>query len=274
VETAILFTDDAAIALKTAGEFLASQPVLHNLILSILHARITHFEPGRYWLAIEKEEVVGVVLQSPLTFEATLSPMDLHVVEAMVGAIAEAGVALPGVNGDAATAAKFAGSWSERRKAAATPHQGSRLYEWLEPGQTTEISGRLRRAVVSDRALMVAWCRDFSHELGLPADDTAVRVDRWMAAGELWLWDDGEAMSMAVGRTPAEGVVRVSGVYTPADKRNRGYAAACVHALSQHLRDAGYRCILFTDLANPTSNSIYRRIGYRAVAEGLRYRFG
>ena len=47
----------------------------------------------------------------------------------------------------------------------------------------------------------------------------------------------------------------------------------CVHALSSRLRDAGYRCILYTDLANPTSNSIYRRIGYRAVAEALRYRF-
>jgi uncharacterized protein len=33
------------------------------------------------------------------------------------------------------------------------------------------------------------------------------------------------------------------------------------------------RCILYTDLGNPTSNSIYRRIGYRAVAECLRYRF-
>jgi predicted GNAT family acetyltransferase len=31
--------------------------------------------------------------------------------------------------------------------------------------------------------------------------------------------------------------------------------------------------MLYTDLANPTSNSIYRRIGYRAVAEVLRYGF-
>lgn len=115
--------------------------------------------------------------------------------------------------------------------------------------------------------------RGFSIEIGQLADDTELRVDRWLAAGELWLWDDGEAVSMAVSRKPAEGVVRISGVYTPANKRNRGYAAACVHALSKHMRDAGFRCVLYTDLANPTSNSIYRRVGYRAVAEGLRYRF-
>jgi predicted GNAT family acetyltransferase len=43
--------------------------------------------------------------------------------------------------------------------------------------------------------------------------------------------------------------------------------------LSRRMRDEGYRCILYTDLGNPTSNSVYRRIGYGAVAEGLRYRF-
>jgi hypothetical protein len=60
---------------------------------------------------------------------------------------------------------------------------------------------------------------------------------------------------MAVGREPAQGVVRLSGVYTPPEKRKHGYTAACVHALSTHLRDCGYRCILYTDSGNPTSNS-------------------
>jgi predicted GNAT family acetyltransferase len=95
-----------------------------------------------------------------------------------------------------------------------------------------------------------------------------------MAAGQLWLWDrGGETVSMAVSREPLHGVVRLSGVYTPPEKRKNGYAAACVHALSKQLGDAGYRCILYTDLSNPTSNSIYRQLGYRAVAEALRYRF-
>ena len=53
----------------------------------------------------------------------------------------------------------------------------------------------------------------------------------------------------------------------------RGYAAACVHGLSEHLAGAGYRCMLYTDLGNPISNSIYRRIGYRAIVEAIHYRF-
>lgn len=121
---------------------------------------------------------------------------------------------------------------------------------------------------------MLLWTRAFQQEIGESADDTELRVDRGLAAGQLWLWDlSGDAVSMAVSRESVHAVVRLSGVYTPVEKRRHGYAAACVHALSKQLCDAGYRCILYTDLGNPTSNSIYRRIGYRAVAEALRYRF-
>jgi RimJ/RimL family protein N-acetyltransferase len=272
-ETKVAFTEDPVFVLKKAGEFLESQPVLHNLVLSLLHARVAYPEPGRYWMAKKKEEVIGVVLQSPLNFPATLTPMDAQVVESIVCAIAEADISLPGVNGDAATAASFAGHWSERRKSAATPFQGTRLYEWVKSAEAPEIKGKLRPALPGDRKLLIDWIRGFQVEIGEPADDSELRFDRGLAAGELWLWIDGEAVSMAVSRRPAQGVVRISGVYTPASKRRRGYAAACVHALSNRMHEAGFRCVLYTDLANPTSNSIYRRVGYRAVAEGLRYRF-
>ena len=270
----VLFSEDAGFVLERADEFLSSEPVLHNLILSILQARVALGDPGRYWIAFRGEKAVGVVVQSPLHYPATLTPMEPEAVMAMVDAIAEAGVALPGVNADAATAARFAGQWSERCKAAAIPFQGTRLYELLELGELLRTEGHLRQAGSSDRDLMILWTRAFEEEIGEPASDIEVRVDRGLAAGQVWVWDqNGKTTSMAVSREPARGVVRLSGVYTPPEKRKQGYAAACVHALSKQLRDSGYRCMLYTDLANPTSNSIYRRIGYRAVAEALRYRF-
>ena len=274
MELKVLFSEDPAFVLRRAGPFLCSQPVLHNLILSILHARVAQGDPGRYWMAIQRDDIVGIVVQSPLTFPATLTPMERPVATAMADAIAEADVALPGVSGEAATAATFAGQWSERTKSAATPFQGNRLYELLETGEVPYVEGKLRQAAPQERSLMILWSRAFQHEIGEPADDIELRVDRGLAAGQLWLWDRREeAVSMAIGREPVQGVVRLAGVYTPGEKRKHGYAAACVQALSKKLRDAGHRCILYTDLGNPTSNSIYRRIGYRALAEVLRYRF-
>jgi RimJ/RimL family protein N-acetyltransferase len=274
MECRVLFSLDPEFVLRSAEEFLSSEPVLHNMILSILHARLASGDPGRYWIAFHGEKAVGVVLQSPLDFPATLTPMESRAVLAIVDAIAEAGVTLPGVNGDAATAASFAGQWGERRKSAATPLMGMRLYELLELGEVPRTDGQLRQADPSDRGLMIEWTRAFQNEIGESANDTELRVDRGLAARQLWVWDqNGETTSMAVSREPVQGVVRLSGVYTPPEKRKHGYAAACVHALSKHLRAGGRRCVLYTDLANPTSNSIYRRIGYRAVAEALRYRF-
>ncbi len=274
MEVKVVFSEDPAFILSRAGVFLSSQPVLHNMVLSILHARVAQGDPGRYWMATWREDVVGVVLQSPLTFPATLTPMEPPIATAMVDTIVDAGISLPGINGEAATAAIFSGQWSERSKSAATPFQGNRLYELLRVSAVPNVEGTLRPAGPEDRSLMILWTRAFQQEIGESADDTELRVDRGLAAGQLWLWDrDGETVSMAVARDPLAGVVRLSGVYTPGEKRKRGYAEACVHALSKRLRDAGHRCILYTDLANPTSNSIYWRIGYRAVAEALRYRF-
>jgi uncharacterized protein len=274
MEFRVLFSEDAGFVLRSAEEFLSSEPVLHNLILSILHARVASGDPGRYWIAFHGERAVGVAVQSPLDFPATLTPMESRAVLAIVDAIAEAGVNLSGVNGDAATAASFAGQWGERCKSAATPFQGMRLYELLELGEVPRTEGRLRQAGPSDRSLMIQWTRAFQNEIGESANDTELRVDRGLAAGQLWVWDqNGETTSMAVSRESVHGVVRLSGVYTPSEKRKHGFAAACVHALSKHLRADGHRCVLYTDLANPTSNFIYRRIGYRAVAEALRYRF-
>ncbi|HJY88683.1 MAG TPA: hypothetical protein VJ255_00320, partial [Candidatus Acidoferrum sp.] len=119
MELKVVFSEDPAFVLNRAGGFLSSQPVFHNLVLSILHARVAQGDPGRYWMAIQREDVVGVALQSPLTFPATLTPMEPPVAAAMADAIADTGVALPGVNGEAATAAIFSGQWSERSKSAA-----------------------------------------------------------------------------------------------------------------------------------------------------------
>jgi hypothetical protein len=163
-------------------------------------------------MAIQGDDIVGVVIQSPLTFPATLTPMERSVATAMADAIAEAGVALPGVSGEAATAATFAGQWSERTESAATPFQGNRLYELLEAAEDPNVEGKLRQAGQQERSLMILWSRAFQHEIGESEDGTELRVDRGLAAGQLWLWDrSGEPVSMALAREPLLGVVRLSG---------------------------------------------------------------
>jgi predicted GNAT family acetyltransferase len=57
-------------------------------------------------------------------------------------------------------------------------------------------------------------------------------------------------------------------VYTPPERRGRGYAGATTAAVSQAALDAGVReVVLYTDLANPVSNALYERLGYRGVED-------
>ncbi len=266
-------SNDPASVLDVAGTFLASDPVQHNLILTLLQTRVEHPEAGRYWIAVEEHRVIGVVFQSPLDHSATSTPMSHEAVRAVVGVIADEGVELPGVSGEAATVACFAGAWSERTRVPARPTLGQRLYE-LAAVVDQPAPGLGRRATTEDREFLFESFVAFVIEVGEPADGSESVVARRLAAQQLWVWDDDATVATCGLTAPAEGVVRVGPVYTPPELRGRGYASALVAAASADVRAAGNRCILYADLENPTSNSIYRNIGYRAVAEVLTYEFG
>ena len=73
---------------------------------------------------------------------------------------------------------------------------------------------------------------------------------------------------------PTPNGARIGPIYTPPDQRRRGYGSALTADLTQLQLDRGRRfCFLFTDLANPTSNSIYQQIGYRPVSDSAQWAF-
>jgi predicted GNAT family acetyltransferase len=134
--------------------------------------------------------------------------------------------------------------------------------------------GKLRPAEAADRELLCDWCDAFVRETGAVSGDIPAMVDHRLATGSLYLWEDTDVVTLA-GVVPAvAGVVRVGPVYTPPGARRRGYATSCVAEVSRQALDSGARpCMLFTDKANPTSNAIYQRIGYREVATSAEYQF-
>jgi predicted GNAT family acetyltransferase len=274
--TAVEHTDDPAHTVARAGEFLATRPVEHNLVLTILHDRIAHPEPGRYWIVVDHDAIVGVALQSPITFFATTTPMSRAHVTALAESVAHTAPDLPGINAEAGTAAAFAGHWTEILGIPAKPVFGQRLYQLGELRSPDGIPGHARVATVDDLDLAIAWLQEFHHDVGQPPQlDPAVQLRDRMAGDRLWFWDDDGPCAMVAFARTVGGIARIGPVYTPPERRRHGYAAACTAAVSQHVLDHhADGCVLYTDLANPTSNAVYRRLGYQAVAEHLRYRFG
>jgi predicted GNAT family acetyltransferase len=73
--------------------------------------------------------------------------------------------------------------------------------------------------------------------------------------------------------TPPAGC-RIGAVFTPPERRRRGYASALVAAVSRRSLEEGRSwCSLYADLANPTSNSIYQAIGYQPLHDVVRAAF-
>jgi predicted GNAT family acetyltransferase len=80
---------------------------------------------------------------------------------------------------------------------------------------------------------------------------------------------------MALKTRPTDKGATVGGVYTPPEFRKKGYATSCVAEISRAILQGGKQfCALYTDLANPTSNSIYIKIGYQPVCDSVEHTFG
>lgn len=174
---------------------------------------------------------------------------------------------VPSVAGPPEAVDRFAAAWGARtgaRLGHAMAQTVQRLDAVVAPPR---VPGRLRRAEPTETALVGAWVDAFSAETGAvaiePGKTWAVRR---VAAGQVWLWDDGGPVSLAAWGRPTPRGASVGPVYTPQERRGRGYAAALVAGLSQHLLERGRSfLVLFTDAGNPTSNALYARLGYRVV---------
>jgi GNAT superfamily N-acetyltransferase len=269
----VVIGDDAGTALADAGTFLRSDPVRNNLVLTLLDTRVAHPEPGRYAWVIDGGKVVGVGFQSPLAFQAVLTAMPTHAIGTFVDRLAGAWPDIPGVFGPADTVSRFAGRWAETLRVGATPVEGQRLYGLDSLHAPTGVPGELRAATDDDTELILSWVQGFERDTGSSVA-TAESIRRRIGAGRIWIWDDRAPVAMATYTPVLAGVSRVGLVYTPPERRRRGYGAACTAAVTQQALDAGAeRCVLYTQLHNPQSNAIYRRLGYRPVCEHLRYQF-
>jgi predicted GNAT family acetyltransferase len=272
--------DDVGAFLAAAEPFLVAREAEHNLILGVtsnLRAAPEEFTGTPYLATVlANGRVVAAAMQTP-PFHVVLSEID-H--PGAITALADDLVDrdLPGVLGPVDHVRAFVDARSSRGGPPARLTISERIFRLTEVRPSASVPGRFRPAEPADRPLVFDWFRAFIREALEPDDpaDVAEMTDRWLAGRgrTLYLWEDGDVVSLAgIGSRTPHGV-RVGPVYTPPDRRGRGYASALVAGISQAALDAGLIfCFLFTDLANPTSNHIYETIGYRPVRDVDMWRF-
>lgn len=266
--------------LRHAGAYLMGDPVANGLLLGILHGigGGEYVRPPLLAAVEDGDGAVDMVAVRTPPWQIVLSRGSDASVAALVERLIEEKVETPGVHGPEETAGPFATLWAERHGMIATVRQNLRLYTLDTLRPPDDVPGAMRPAAVDDGDLYLEWIDRFSDDAGVaaPAETRHERAMIMLRDGRIVLWTvDDQPVSMAGWiATPPNGA-RVGYVYTPPERRRNGYASAVTAALSAQLRRRGIDpCMLFTDLANPTSNDIYQRIGYRAVGDVVEYAFG
>ncbi|GAA1662418.1 GNAT family N-acetyltransferase [Catellatospora bangladeshensis] len=255
--------------------WLLRDPVRNNQLLTMLQSRldgVVPTEPDLLMLRVDDSlGALRAVAVRPPPFPMLLSDVSAGAVIRLGPHLARHRPEVRRFTGPAASTELLVARVAERSGAPASLLASYRMFQISVVRPPAGVAGHPREAALPDRDRLVEWSAAFQREALAehPPSDPAAPIDGRLALGSLlWVWESGgEPVAMTAMTAPAAGVVRINLVYTPPPQRGNGYASALVAAVSRAALAARLRPVLFTDLANPTSNKIYRAIGYRPLQD-------
>jgi predicted GNAT family acetyltransferase len=276
---------DAEAFLELTAPLVGAAEARNNVFLGILGTLRTQpevYRVFRLWAALEGDRPVAAALRTdPYNLVVADAAVDAAL-EPLLAAVREDLGEIPGVVVNSPFAERVETIWIEMTGARVAQRFAEGVFELTEVAEVPRAHGDVRAATRADRDVLLDWFGAFAAEALAhrpPEGEEHIRyaVDTRLdhADAGLWLWiDDGQPVSLAGYGGPTPSGIRIGPVYTPPEHRRRGYGSALTAALSQRLLDEGRSfCFLFTDLANRTSNRIYRAIGYERVCDASEFAF-
>jgi ribosomal protein S18 acetylase RimI-like enzyme len=264
-------TESAEEFLDEAGELLRRDRARNTVLLTVCEVMRVRPMAGALlgWTG-------GAAFAHTPPYPVVLTDMPNDEAVCLAQALAARDRPLSGVNAHPDPAAAFAAEWERLANVTAVPHRSLRLYrlgDLVAPSPMP--AGTCRVADSADAGLVLDWYQAFGAETNDMGRVTRDAVGGIIARGGVRLWEDGgQPVSTASVSRSAAGMVRINAVYTPPRQRGHGYAAAVTHDLSRAARQQGVEeILLYTDLANPITNRLYPRLGYRRVEDRVVLKF-
>ena len=271
--------------LTATQSMLEQDEAANNLMLGIatrLHNQPERIKTAPYLATVsDGVDVLTAALMTPPNKLVVYADHDAATNQAALTRIADDLLArqwpVPGVIGPSQASDHFLEIWRARAGATLGRVVRERIYKLTQVTWPPAPSGHFRVATLDDLDTIAAWTQAFAAEAlhqTQSADDARNDARFRIHHGDIFVWDDAGLVSCACRARPTRTGISIGFVYTPPQQRGHGYASACVAALSQHCLNADRQfCMLFTDLSNPTSNSIYQKMGYQPVCDFNEYAF-
>src|SRR5580658_825923 len=263
---------------EKAGHWLVQKEVQNNSCLIVLSSLLSRPVPERqehyFWVVEQEGALLGTAFWTP-PYKFTVSEMDKESLMALANAVRDSHPHIPGVGGPKDPAKHFSHLWNLKTQKSPLLEHSMRIYQLEKTMGVSTSPGILQKAGEGDGDLLAQWLQQFHDEIGV-SEELNIRhmVENYIREQRLFLWEDGGFRAMAAYAGSTVNGVRLNMVFTPPEFRGKGYATSLVATLSQSLLDSGKKfCCLYTDLLNPTSNSIYQKIGYQPVCDWNVYKF-
>lgn len=256
----------------------------NNLLLGLADSIAKSKRPFDHplFLACKNEQgnVIAQALRTNLERPLAITRLTEQNVELLCEYLLLNKVILSGVVGPKSASIRFNQLWCEMNSIQSSIGMEQGIYELTKIIPPRQITGSLHRVCESDRAIVLPMIEGFVIDC-FPEDLNPQKTA--MHSWELQIKNhslyvlknfEDQIVSMACSSRESKNAACISLVYTPPHLRGKGYASQTVAALSQKILDSGKsKCNLFTDLKNPTSNSIYQKIGYQWVSESRHFNF-
>ncbi|MFX0080724.1 MAG: GNAT family N-acetyltransferase [Candidatus Hodarchaeota archaeon] len=281
----VKFFEDINEFYDLAYSFLLEREVENGLQFSILNSlkkNINRYgqENPSLCAIYEDKNLKLISLRTPPYNQVLSYTSELKAIEFLVEALLKRKIELPGVLGFKEGVEKFIMLWCNKRRVKSQIIRNERIYKLEHVAEETLGKNKIIKATAIHENIVLQWGKEFILEAFPDRNPDMVKHSLSRLRDDIYegkiflLLDNNKPVSMARkgGKSP-NGVV-INNVYTPPSLRRRGYATGCVVALSKHLLKKGYKfCFLFTDLSNPTSNSIYQKIGFRPIIDVDEFQF-
>lgn len=264
--------------LRSADPFRTN--ILGSVATAVADGSLTYDDYFWWVITNSQGQVIGAAMRTA-PHGMVLSPMPPDAVRELANAISVQDDQLPSVSGPAFVVNAFIDQYksthSEGSLRIAQIEEQHLLYA-LNELSIPSVKGAMTIASPDDYDLLLKWYREFGADTGVFMPNPEGSIQAGLGRNSYRFWTvDGEKVSFAghaaLVDTPDGSIVRIGPVYTPPQHRRNGYAGMLTAMLSQELLNLGAKVMLYTDALNPTSNSIYQKIGYELIDKNALFKF-